>query len=118
NAWFLPMSVSRTSRRLGLRTEASARFEKGCDPEVLELAAARFAQLAGEICGATSAPGSVVAEGEVPAREPVRVRTGRVNALLGTDLSSATMRELLEPIGFATAASGDDFDVTIPSWRF
>ena len=52
NAWFLPMSISRTSRRLGLRTEASARFERGCDPEVLELAAARFAQLAGEICGA------------------------------------------------------------------
>ncbi len=118
NAWFLPMSVSRTSRRLGLRTEASARFEKGCDPEVLELAAARFAELAVEICGTTPAPGSVVADGEVPAREPVRVRTGRVNALLGTDLSAATMRELLEPIGFATTDAGDDFDVTIPSWRY
>ncbi|HET8930997.1 MAG TPA: phenylalanine--tRNA ligase subunit beta, partial [Acidimicrobiales bacterium] len=118
NAWFLPMAISRTSRRLGLRTEASARFEKGGDPEVLELAAARFAQLAAEICGATPAAGAVVAEGEVPAREPVRVRTGRVNALLGTDLAAPVMRELLEPIGFATSDAGDDFDVTVPSWRY
>ena len=36
-AWFKPMSISRTSRRLGLRTEASARFEKGCDPEIIDL---------------------------------------------------------------------------------
>ncbi len=124
NAWFLPMSISRTSRRLGLRTEASARFEKGCDPEVLELAAARFAQLAGEICGARPAPGAVVATGEVPDRTPVRVRTRRVNALLGTELDEATMRGLLEPIGFATADvdvdadSDGDFDVTIPPWRY
>ncbi len=117
NAWFLPMSVSRTARRLGLRTEASVRFEKGCDPEVLELAAARFAQLATEICGAQAAPGARLAEGEVPDRAPVRVRTDRVNALLGTDLAASEMRELLEPIGFASTDAGDDFDVTIPSWR-
>ncbi|MEJ7585489.1 MAG: phenylalanine--tRNA ligase subunit beta, partial [Acidimicrobiales bacterium] len=56
-AWFLPMAVSRTTRRLGLRSEASARFEKGCDPEVIPLAAARFCQLAADICGAVAAPG-------------------------------------------------------------
>ena len=59
-----------------------------------------------------------MADGEVPAREPVRVRTARVNALLGTDIAAAEMRELLDPIGFATADAGDDFDVTIPSWRY
>lgn len=119
NAWFLPMSISRTSRRLGLRTEASARFEKGCDPEVLELAAARFAQLATEICGAAPAPGAVVADGELPERMPVRVRTQRVNDLLGTELSETAMRELLDPIGFATTAESDfGFQVTIPTWRY
>lgn len=119
NAWFLPMSISRTSRRLGLRTEASARFEKGCDPDVLELAAARFAELAAEICGASPAPGAVVGHGQVPDRSPVRVRTKRVNALLGTELSALTMRELLDSIGFvSTEASDTDFEVTIPSWRY
>ena len=119
NAWFLPMSISRTSRRLGLRTEASARFEKGCDPEMLELAADRFAQLAAEICGATAAPAPVVATGEVPDRSPVRVRVAKVNGLLGTDLSRDVMRDLLDPIGFTSTPDGDDaLAVTVPTWRY
>lgn len=118
NAWFLPMSISRTSRRLGLRTEASARFEKGCDPAVLELAAARFAQLATDICGATRAHAPVVAEGEIAPVAPVRVRTDRVNALLGTALGVTEMCDLLAPIGFSPARVDDDFEVTIPSWRY
>ncbi|HEX8804214.1 MAG TPA: phenylalanine--tRNA ligase subunit beta, partial [Acidimicrobiales bacterium] len=44
-AWFKPIAIAKTSRRLKLRSEASARFEKGCDPEVVELAQARFAEL-------------------------------------------------------------------------
>lgn len=120
-AWFLPRSVGRTARRLGLRTEAAARFERGCDPEVIELAAARFAALAQEICGTELAPGAVDVRGELPDRAPVRVRTGRVNQVLGTDLPADDVRALLDPIGFAsTPAPGNegDLDVTIPSWRY
>ena len=117
-AWFLPSAISRTSRRLGLRSEASARFDKGCDPEVIELAADRFCQLAAEICGAATAPGQVEGRGELPDRYPVRVRTARVNALLGTDLSGARIRALLEPIGFACTPVGDDHDVVVPPWRY
>jgi phenylalanyl-tRNA synthetase beta chain len=119
NAWFLPMSISRTSRRLGLRTEASARFEKGCDPDVLELAADRFAQLAADICGAAPAPAPVEATGELPGRDPVRVRVARVNGLLGTELTREHMRELLDPIGFTSTPEGDDaLAVTVPTWRY
>ncbi len=118
-AWFLPRSVGRTARRLGLRTEAAARFERGCDPEGIDRAAARFAQLAGEICGTTLAPGSVDARGELPPRDAIRVRVPRVNAVLGTDLSREQVVALLDPIGFASAAVGDDdLDVAIPSWRY
>ena len=117
-AWFRPMAISRTSRRLGLRTEASARFDKGCDPEVIDLAADRFCQLAAEICGATTAPGAVDVRGELPDRSPVRVRTARVNAILGTDLDGPTIAGHLESIGFATTAVGADHDVVVPSWRY
>jgi phenylalanyl-tRNA synthetase beta chain len=122
-AWFQPWAVSRTSRRLGLRTEASARFEKGCDPEVIPLAAARFCALAADICGATVAPGAVVVDGDLPVRPPVRTRTARVNALLGTDLSAEQIRSELEPIGFACtpvpAENGSvDHDVVVPPWRY
>ncbi len=114
-AWFQPLAISRTSRRLGLRSEASARFEKGTDPEVLELAAARFAQLLGET--ASLAPGVIDARGELPARQPVRVRTQRAAAVIGVDLDASTVRTLLEPIGFECTSVGDDHDVVVPSWR-
>ncbi|HEY4377814.1 MAG TPA: phenylalanine--tRNA ligase subunit beta [Acidimicrobiales bacterium] len=119
-AWFDPTSISRTSRRLGLRSEASARFEKGCDPEILDLAADRFCQLAAEICGASLAPGQVDARGTVPERLPIRLRTARVNALLGTDLAPERIRTLLEAIGFACAPvdGGPDHDVVVPPWRY
>ncbi|CAN5488387.1 phenylalanine--tRNA ligase subunit beta [soil metagenome] len=120
-AWFLPRSVGRTARRLGLRTEAAARFERGCDPEVIDLAAARFAQLAAEICGTALAPRGVDERGELPDRTPIRVRTGRINQVLGTDLDAAAVTALLDPIGFTSAPAPDaegDLDVTIPSWRY
>ncbi|QXC61906.1 phenylalanine--tRNA ligase subunit beta [Aquihabitans sp. G128] len=118
-AWFDPTSVSRSSRRLGLRSEASARFEKGVDPAIADLAADRFCQLAAEICGATTEPVQVDVRGTLPERPPVPVRTARVNALLGTDLSSERIAELLAPIGFATSLLEADVQVvTIPTWRY
>ena len=113
-AHFDAMSIAKTSRRLGLRTEASARFEKGTDPEVIDLAQARFAELLGV---GTSAPDAVDARGVQPQRSPVRLRTARVNRILGTSLTPAEVREQLDPIGFACTPAGDDHDVNIPSWR-
>ena len=116
-AWFDPDAIGVTARRLGLRSEASIRFERGTDYEHLELCARRFAELVAP-AGFTLAPGIVDARGELPSRLPVRVRPAKVNALLGTNLSGAEMRALLEPIGFATTdATPDAFDAVVPSYR-
>ena len=86
-AWFLPIAVAKTSRRLRLRSEASARFEKGTDPEVIDLAQRRFAELlAGS--GARLEAGTVDVRGELPDRRPCIVRTERLNRLLGTTLTA------------------------------
>lgn len=115
-AWFDPISVAQTSRRLGLRTEASARFEKGTDPNIVELAALRFAELLGDGGELLDEVGDVV--GALPTRERVEVRTSRVNQVLGTQLSTATISELITPIGFANEAlDGERLAVQIPSWR-
>ena len=116
-AWFLPISVTKSSRRLRLRSEASARFEKGTDPEVIDLAHRRFAELLAGT-GARLEAGTVDVRGDLPDRRPVHVRTGRLNRLLGTDLDAPRIAELLEPIGFAASVVGEDTDVTIPSWRY
>lgn len=117
-AWFHPMSIARTSRRLKLRSEASARFEKGTDPEVIEHAHARFAELLAA-SGARLETGIVDERGELPSRAPVRVRTARVNKLLGSDISAAEMIDLLAPIGFETTPqTAENFEVVVPSWRY
>ena len=118
-AHFAPLAVARTARRLGLRTEASARFEKGTDPEAIDLAQARFAELLG-----TGAVAPETIDVRVPPAPvaPVRLRTARVNRLLGTALTADDVRAQLEPIGFACtpapgAGGATDHDVVIPSWR-
>ena len=113
-AWFLPIAVSRTSRRLKLRTEASARFEKGVDWAVLDTAVARFCELLG---ARPSAP-AVDERGALPDARPVPLRIARVNGLLGTELTEAQVVGHLASIGFGSVPAGDGVvDVSIPSWR-
>ncbi len=115
-AWWDPMTIATSARRLGLRSEASARFERGCDPEVVELAMRRFAELLTPT-GATLAPDLVDARGNLPARETIRLRTDRVNAILGTDLDRERIAEVLQSIEFGAEPAGEDLDVDIPSFR-
>lgn len=119
-AWFDAMSVMQTASRLGLRSEASARYERGTDPYVIDTAIARFAELLSETCPAlTVHDGSVDARGSglPPQRRTTAVRVSEVNRILGTDLDAAGITGLLDPIGFDTEGSGPVLTVGIPSWR-
>jgi phenylalanyl-tRNA synthetase beta chain len=115
-AYFTPMAIARTGKRLGLQTEARARFERGTDPEVIDLAIDRFATL---LPGLRRGPTVDVAFPEhLPKARPVRVRTSRVNAILGTSLSDDEITGLLLPIGFvATPVEPGVQTVVIPTWR-
>ena len=100
-AYFTPMAIARTSKRLGLRTEASARFERGVDPWGIEPSVRRFCQLLAE-----SAPGLQVADGlldvrgEVPEPFVIAVPIARVHSQIGVALGPAEIARLIEPIGF------------------
>jgi phenylalanyl-tRNA synthetase beta chain len=100
-AYFAPMAIARTSKRLGLRSEASARFERGCDPWGIEPSVGRFCQLL-----AQSAPGLRVADGmldvrgEVPEPFVVSVPVARVHRQIGVELGPDEIARLIEPIGF------------------
>ncbi|MDQ6929003.1 MAG: phenylalanine--tRNA ligase subunit beta, partial [Actinomycetota bacterium] len=116
-AYFSPVAIARTSKRVGLRTEASVRFERGVDPEGIDRSVARFSQLA-EVAGAAVASDMIDVRSELRARVRVNVRTDRVNGILGTSLSPDQVAAYLEPIGFHCAPAGNgSFAVDIPSWR-
>ena len=119
-AYFAPMAIARTTKRLGIRSEASARFERGCDPWGIDRAALRL----GEVLAVTAGPrfgadGEVIdVRGPVPDPAHVRVRTARVNAILGTELDDDAVVGYLEPIGFACARDGTGrLGVTVPTFR-
>src|SRR3546814_14763248 len=73
-AWFHPIGIVKSSRRHKLRSEASARFEKGADPELVDLAMRRFA----ELLGAPLEDGVALATGTLPELPPGRLRPRRV----------------------------------------
>jgi phenylalanyl-tRNA synthetase beta chain len=119
-AWFEPMGILRSVARMGLRSEASARFERGVDPRNIEAAVARFVQLLRLTC-----PELVVHDGFVdecsdahlPPTTHIPVRPTRVGALLGTEFSAERIRSLIEPLGFTCLPEGDHLLVEAPSWR-
>ncbi|HBX77622.1 MAG TPA: phenylalanine--tRNA ligase subunit beta [Acidimicrobiaceae bacterium] len=116
-AWWRPADIGAASKRLGLRSEASARYERGVDPDVAELAALRFCELLADQ-GAQVHPGQVVAVGETPWPATVLLRTERVHAVLGTEIDRSSILAVLEPLGFACGSTpAGEIQVTVPSWR-
>ena len=118
-AYFTPMAIARTSRRLGLRTEASARFERGCDPWGIEPSVNRFCQLLRE-----SVPDLRVADGmldvrsEVPESFVVSVPVARVHRQIGVELGAEKIAALIEPIGFAVLEeSSASLEIQVPTNR-
>jgi phenylalanyl-tRNA synthetase beta chain len=116
SAHFQPVAILRTARRLGLRTEASIRFERGADPEAVAPAAARAAALITSWAGGTVLVGAVDV-GAVPPRRTVAVRPERAAALLGIELSAADVREALARLRLPASEEGDTVVVEVPSAR-
>ncbi len=119
SAWFEPTAIMRSVVRSGLRSEASARFERGADPLGIERGVARFVELLSMTC-----PDLVVHAGMVDARTEflpgvtaLAVRPARVIALLGSWFDAAAIGALITPIGFGVAGAGEELQVTVPSWR-
>lgn len=110
-------SVRTTSKKLGLRTEASARFEKGIDPNLCEAAADRVCRLielvgAGKVC-----KGRVDVYPTPEAAKTIDVRVDRINHVLGIDLTREEMVDILEGLEINVSGSGNIMTVTPPTIR-
>jgi len=113
SANFNGVSVRRTATALGMRTDASSRYEKGLDPMNTMKAVQRACELV-ELLGAGEVMDGVIdciAADTTPRR--VKLEPEKINGLLGTDVSREDMIAYLEPLGFVM----DGDDIVVPSWR-
>jgi phenylalanyl-tRNA synthetase beta chain len=117
SACFNPLSVRRTSKKLGLKTEASMRFERGADPHLPVTAMERAAALL-DMIGAARARGTIV--DRYPARvvpRLLRLRRAQITRLLGAAIPDTDVTRLLDSLGFALRETPEGWDVTIPTRR-
>lgn len=118
SAYFSPMSIRKTSKALGLNTDASHRFERGVDPEGTLTAANRAARLMVEITNGHLVDG-IIDEHPIKIKQkvlPLSVRT--TNDVLGTAIDGRTIKTLLESIEFEVSVIDEDqMDVLPPSYR-
>jgi phenylalanyl-tRNA synthetase beta chain len=118
SAWFAPGSVRRTARRLGLRTEASYRFERATDIEGVPLAADRAAALIARLGAASVARGRVDTYPSVQSPAPISLRLKRVAELLGMTISRAEVTARLKSLGLSVSpATGGTLTVVPPPHR-
>jgi phenylalanyl-tRNA synthetase beta chain len=117
-AYFLPASIRRTARDLNLQSDASYRFERGVDPDMILRASQRAAELMSEIAGGTPAKEIHVA-GEIP-DDPADVSLGyeKCSRVIGVAIDPKTVDEILTRFGLRKTAGMSEFAAwKIPSYR-
>ncbi|MDO5490857.1 MAG: phenylalanine--tRNA ligase subunit beta [Bacillota bacterium] len=117
SANFAAGSVRRTAKALGLRTEASARFEKGIDPNLCADAADRVCRLIELVGGGRVCPGRVDVYPSPQQAKTLDVRVDRINAVLGIELTREEMTAMLEGLEIQVAGEGNIMTVTPPTVR-
>lgn len=118
SANFHASTIRRTSMRLGLRTDASARFEKAQDPANAELAVHHFLKLLQQHCP-TAKPAGPLSDpaGFRYVPKTIVLRRARLLLKLGVRLDDDKITAILQSLQFGVAVTASGFDVTVPSWR-
>jgi phenylalanyl-tRNA synthetase beta chain len=118
SAYFNPVSIRKTSKKLGLNTDASHRFERGVDPQGTLTALDRAAQLIADIGKGRILDGLIDECGDLPQPQTITLSAKETNRLLGTDVSCGEIQDLLVSVGFHVQEdTADTLAVTTPSFR-
>ncbi|MBA5706069.1 phenylalanine--tRNA ligase subunit beta [Pseudomonas fulva] len=120
SAFFEPISVAGKARSYGLHTDASHRYERGVDSQLAREAMERATALLLEVVGGEAGPiVEAVSEQHLPRIAPVTLRADRIAQMLGMEMDSSQVEQLLNNLGLATQADGvGQWTVNVPSHRF
>ncbi len=117
SANFDGVTVRKASRALGLRTDASSRYEKGLDPSLCLMALNRACALAEQLAGGTVVRGVADVNNDRRIARVLAMRPAKINAFLGTEIEEAFMKETLTALEFQVEDQTDPWQVTVPSFR-
>jgi len=118
SALFDPASIRDTSRKLGLESDSSYRFERGVDPEGIVRASDRAAQLIAEVAGGAVACGIIDVNSLSYEPLELALRVSEFKRIMGFAVAADRAAEILRLLGFSVKAhDGETVNVTVPSWR-
>ncbi|MBI2429750.1 MAG: phenylalanine--tRNA ligase subunit beta [Ignavibacteriales bacterium] len=117
SAFFSPTSVRKTAKRLGISTDASYRFERGTDPNMVDEASRRAAGLIAEIAGGEIVQGVIDVYPKVIEKIKIELRIFKVNDILGTNLSLEKINGLLQTLGIETQVKNNSLICSVPTYR-
>jgi len=117
-AYFNPVTVRRTAKKLGISTDASKHFERGCDPNILTFSLDRAAKLIQQVAGGEICSGTLeIGPKSFPAKK-IACRVARVNRVLGTSLNGNELATIFQRLGFTSVFDGADLlRVDVPAYR-
>ncbi len=116
-ATFDPVRVRAASRRHGIASDSSYRFERGVHPAAIDAAADRLVELILEVAGGRLCPGVLEAGGPIPAPRTASMRTARARAVLGVDTPDEAMAGMLDRLGFSARLEASVIHCTVPVHR-
>jgi phenylalanyl-tRNA synthetase beta chain len=111
------VNILRTSRKLGLRSDASNRFEKQLHPELAIRAHRIASRLMVELCGAKVVPGTIDVAAEIPEPHQLELRTEQVEGVLGMPIEPKLCSDYLKRLDFEVSGKGKKLKVTVPVHR-
>ena len=117
SAHFDPLTVRRAARRLGMHTEASHRFERGCDPEMAGTACDVAAAMIAELCGGRVCRGRIDVDARRGPARPLSLSVAGLSRFAGLDIAAPDVLRILDGLGFAPQVDGDLVTVTPPPHR-
>jgi phenylalanyl-tRNA synthetase beta chain len=119
SAFFAPDAIMGKARQYGLHTDASHRYERGVDPQLQRQAMERATSLLLEIVGGEAGPiVEAVSEQHIPGVKAVTLRGARLERVLGINIATPSVTDILTRLGFSPKIEGDSWLADVPAYRF
>ncbi len=119
SAFFVPDAIRGRARVYGLHTDSSHRYERGVDHQLQQTAMERASQLILDICGGEAGPiETKTSTADLPKTQTITLTRKKLNNLLGHDIPSTEVEDILQCLGCEVRSETDTWTITAPSWRF